>query len=464
MARSIRLGNTAKLMTAGLVGVGMLAACDQGSEASRAIDDAGRSIHAIAGGGGAAMEPSITVDHFARAQKALERPSLDGTDVEKAGVMVLKARTAAGLAAGDSLLMGQLERQAAEQAAEIRSLIRRWEEQNALAAAAESYDPSAELAELAKVETDIKAQIQRAEQAKREIDGRIAELESQIVQLQQAASAERAKSAELELKAAAMTAIAAAEIAPQIQQHAQAAEGKLFDVSRLQARADHMRTGATEASLTLGKLAQQLAINEQAKADVAAMQQAGRNEAETARAKAREAAQQVRAKAEALLAFRDGRAGVEGAGLEQISADQVSKLRNAVSNARQAVSGMRVGARAALGSANIALGDALSKRARSFEDVAMLMERAAQSTPALPESAWFADQAAKARTQATAALAEAREAYVAAAEDLASLGGKAETADLLNKLSDRLRKSAGGGPASEDEPTGGDASADEDQG
>lgn len=451
-------------MTAGLVGVGMLTACDQGSEASRAIDEAGRSIHAIAGGGGAAMEPSITVEHFSRAQKALERPSLDGTDAEKAGVMVLKARTGAGLAAGDALVMGSLERQAAAYAADIRSLVRRWEEQNALAAAAESYDPSAELADLAKAETDIKAQMQRAEQEKREIDGRIADLEAQIARLQQEASAERAKSAELELKAAAMTAIAASEIAPQIQQHAQAAEGKLFDVSRLQARADHMRTGATEAALTMGKLSQQLAINEQAKAEVAALQQTGRQEAEAARAQAREAAQQIRAKAEALLAFRDGREGVEGAGLEQVSADQVSKLRNAVSNARQAVSGMRVGARAALGSANIALGDALSKRARSFEDLAMLMERAAKSTPALPESAWFADQATKASAQAKAALTEAREAYGSAAEDLAGLGGKAETADLLSKLSDRLRMSAGGGPASGDEPTGGDASADEDEG
>lgn len=464
MARSIRLGNTAKLMAVGVVGTGVLTACDQGSEASRAIDEAGRSIHAIAGGGGSAMEPSITVQHFEKAKKALERPSLDGTDVEKAGVMVLKARTGTGLAAGDALTMGALERQAEALTTEIRSLLRSWEEQSALASAAESYDPTSELAELAKVESEIKVQIGRVEQEKREIDGRIADLEAQIAQLQQQAAGERAKSAELELKAAAMSAVAAAEIAPQIQQHAQAAEGKLFEVSRLRARADHMRTGATEAALTLEKFSQQLAINEQAKKDVAAMQQAGRQEAEAARAKARQAAQQVRSKAEQLLAFRESGQGGEGVGLEQVSADQISKLRNAVSNARQAVSAMRVGARAALGSANVALGDALSKRARSFEDLANLMDRVAKATPALPDAGWFADQASKARGQATAASAEAREAYGSAAEDFAGLGGKADTADLLNKLSDRLRKSSGGGPASEDEPTGGDASADEDEG
>lgn len=469
MTRTSRIGKSATFLTISALGAGLLSGCDQGSEASRAIDEASRAIDSIAAGGGSSMEPAYAIEKFEDAKSALDRSSLDGTGAEKAGVMVLKARSGVGLAVAKSvgttdenaMPLGELERQAAAQAMQIRSVLRTWEEQNALADAAGSYDSTAELSELDAAASDVRDRMADVQTEKQQVDAKIAEMRGQIEQLQQQAKVDREKAAELELRAAGMTAIEAAKIAPEIQQHALAAEKKLFEVSRLEARLSHVQTSATEAAVTVEKFQQQLELNNQSREEVGRLEAEARREAEAARANAREAAATVRNLTEKLLAFR---AGTDGGGLEPAAEEQISMLRDAVRNAGQAASEMKVSAKAAAGSANAVLGDALSRRARSLEDLASLLERIATASPAVPDASWYAEHAKEAREQAGEAAAAAKEAYDAASNAFASVGGRGETADLLNQLSDRLRESAGGGPASEDEPSGGDASADQDEG
>ncbi|RMH12740.1 MAG: hypothetical protein D6695_05820 [Planctomycetota bacterium] len=438
-----------------------LSGCGQESEASKAIDEASRSIDAIAAGGGAAMEPEITASYFKDAGTALERTSLDGTKVEKAGVMVLKARAETGLAAAESLEIGRLERELAAKYAVMRAEIRAWEQANATAEAAESYDPSGELAELAKALDQINESMDAATKTKAQVDARISELESQIEGLKQQARAEREKAATLELRASKLSAIDAAKLAPQIQVHAQAAEHKLFEVSRLEARMDHLRTEATEAALTLAKLEQQRVLNDQARAEIERVRDEFAAEARAARAEADQAALNLRRLTDEVLAFR---AGTDEQGLNALLEAHTSRLRSAVSSARQATSDLRVGANLALASANVALADALSLQARSHEDLARVLERAATASPALDDASWYAERAAEARAQAESAMNEARQAYDAAARGFESAGGSTETRALLSELSGRLKESAGGGPASEDEPVEQNEPAGDDEG
>lgn len=463
MTRANWLTNVAKILSVGALGAGLLVGCDQGSEAGKAIDEAGRELDKIAAGGGSSMEPEYAIARFGDAKKAVDRSSLDGTDAEKAGVMLLKARSSVGLAAGEGLRFGQLNRGIASVYLEIRAQLRYWENQNARAAAAESYDPSSELSELASEATAIRDQVTEVEKQKQSIDAQIAQMRGQVSQLQAEAKVQRDKAAELELKAAAMSAVEAAKIAPTIQEFSLAAEGKLFDVARLEARIEHTRTSATEAALTLTKLQQQLEINGEAKDEIAAIQTEGRREAQAAREEAGKAATELRSLCEQTLAMRAG--GVEREGLNAVSDRQIELLTGAVRSAGQATSQMRVGAKATLGSANVALGDALSARARSFRDLADLMDRLANATPALNDSSWFAEHAREARAEAEDAATRANDAYRSAADDFGGVGGRDETREMLDRLSDRLRERAGDEPTPEDQPviededSDGDASA-----
>ncbi|GAB4384642.1 MAG: hypothetical protein Kow0022_07810 [Phycisphaerales bacterium] len=410
------------------------------------------------------MEPEFAAARFEDARRAVDRSSLDGTDAEKAGVMLLKARSGMGLAAGEGLKLGQLERRIQSMYLEIRERLRAWEDLNAQAEAAESYDPSAELDALASEAEAIRAQIAEVEQQKQAIDAQIAQLQEEIAQLQAQAKEQRDQAAELELKAAKMSAVEAAKIAPDIQKFTRAAEARLFDVARLEARIEHQRTGATEAALTLDKLRQQLEINQQAAAEIAEIRSQGQQEARAARGKATEAATELRSLCEKALAARTSGQGDEGEGLNAVSDRQIELLSNAVRNAGQAASQLRVSAKATLGSANIALGDALTTRGRSLQDLAELMDRLANATPPLQDSAWFADQGRQARAEAEDALARAKQAYRSAADDFGGVGGRNETRELLDRLVDQLRALAGEEPTSEpasgQDDSDGDVSAD----
>jgi hypothetical protein len=449
MNRVSRLGQTVLLLASAGLACGILNGCDRQTEASTAVQNAGSAISGIAAGGGSGSAPSVAVEGFTDAKRALEGTP-DGTAAEKASVQILKSRSQAGLAAGLGLKINTLEQQAVAQMADLRGLARRWQSLHAEADAAESYDPGPELTLLANEAKEIEALIESATSAKAAIDARLADLRGQIEGLQAASKSERDKAAELELRASTMTAREAAEIAPQIATHAHAADLKLLDVSRLTARTNQLETEAREASLTLDKFVQQRSLLGDSQSEIRQVKQDATSEASAARAKAAAIGGELRERSQALLDFRSGKGE---AGLNALYEEQIAGLTSAVSSARQAEADMRVNAKFARGSANLALGDAHAKRARSFAALAHALGGLAAVNPPLPESGWFGEQASRAESEVKRSEAAALEAYGAAADDFGAAGGRGSSREKLDlvigKLNDLTGRSSGSGDAGE---------------
>lgn len=434
--------------------------CGDRSEAAQATRDASLELDQIAAGGTMASYPEFTSERFEKANALLNRTSLDGTDSEKAGVVILNSWSAMGRASSDDHALSTLETEAVARMAAIRTQLRGWEQYHSLAAANEAVDPSQEVATLDQERAVIEAGIQQATSAKNDVDKRVSELESQINKLAEEARVERAEAAKLELRAAQMTAVQAAELAPQIQVHALAADKKLLESARVQAKADQLGTESTEATLTFEMLKEQKSLNEKAKADILAARDEALANAAQLRGEASESAAQIKALVDDLMAFRQGK---DAAGsLDQIFETQIDRLRTALGQARQGVTEMRTEGKIAMGAANAALGDALTQKARSYADLGALLTRLAEASPALPDRSTYEQMAAEASRVSAEATGEAVNAFEAAAEDYAGTNAKgAEARDLLDALVGRLRARAGQAGATEpgDVPVedGGDA-------
>ncbi len=427
-------------VSAVLVG-SLLAGCGDRSEASEATHDASLAIGSISAGSGAGSTPEYTIERFEEARTILNRTGLDGTDAEKAGAVILGAWTDLGLASGDGFAISGLEEALTFKMEDIRAELRAWEQLNALAAAAESFDPEQELSALAVAQTQIEERIEAAKAAKADVDQRVSSLESQMKTLGDQAKSERQEAAKLELRAAQLSAVAAAEIAPEIQKHALAAEKKLFDIARLKAKADQLGTEATEASLNLDMFSRQKALNEQARIDVLAAHEEAKKNAAALRKQASEAESKIVANVDALLAFRDGQGADQS--LNDLYDTQVSRLRSAASSARQGVSEMRTEARIASGAANAALGDALSQQSRSYERLAALLSRLAEATPPLGSADSLEQRATDAARIAAASHDSSLDAFKAAADDYSGAGVRGQAGELVDALVEKLRARAG---------------------
>jgi len=417
-------------------------ACGDRSEAAQATRDASLEIDQIAAGGTTASYPEFTTERFEKANALLNRTSLDGTDAEKAGAVILNSWSALGRASGDDHVLSSLEADTVHRMAAIRAQLRAWEQYHALAAANEAIDPSDEVATLDQERAEIEAGIEAAARAKEDVDRRVAELQAQIDQLEEEARAERAKAATLELRAAQLNAVEAAKLAPEIQVHALAADKKLLESARVQAKADQLGTESTEARLTFEMLKEQKSLNEQAKTDILASRDEALANAAGLRAEAAKSASQIESLVDDLMAFREGKNA--SASIDRLYDTQIDRLRTAVGQARQGVSEMRTEARIAMGAANAALGDALTQKSRSFADLSELLGRVAEASPALPDRAMYADLAAEASRVSAEAATDAISAFESAAEDFGGTNAKgAEARDLLDALVGRLRARAG---------------------
>ena len=449
------------LAVSGVLVASLLVGCGDRSEASKATHDASLSIGAISAGSGAGSTPEYTIEQFEEARTILNRTGLDGTDTEKAAAVILGAWTDLGLASGDGFAISELEEALTFKMAEIRTDLRAWEQYNALAAAAESFDPSQELQALTQAHSEIEKRIESTMAAKAEVDKRVASLEAQMKTLGDQARNERQEAAKLELHAAQLSAVAAAEIAPEIQRHALAAEQKLFEIARLKAKADQLGTEATEASLNLDMLNRQKTLNEEARAEILADHEQALKNAAALRSQASQAESSINAGIDALLAFRDGQGSDKS--LNELYDSQIGRLRSAASSARQGVAEMRAEARIASGAANAALGDALSHQSRSFDRLATLLSRLAGATPPLGAADSFEQRATDAARIAAASHDDSLKAFEAAADDYSGAGVRGDAKELVDALVEKLRARAGA-PVSDsqdpiDTPVGEDASS-----
>jgi len=449
------------IAVSGLLVASLLAGCGDRSEASKAAHDASLSIGAISAGSGAGSTPEYTIEQFEEARTILNRTGLDGTDAEKAAAVILGAWTELGLASGDGFSISELEEALTFKMADIRTDLRAWEQYNALAAAAESFDPAQELNALAQAQSEIEGRIESAKAAKADVDQRVSSLESQMKTLADQARSERQEAAKLELHAAQLTAVEAAVIAPEIQTHALAAEKKLFEIARLKAKADQLGTEATEASLNLDMLNRQKALNEEARTDILASHEQARKNAASLRSQASEVESSINSGVDALLAFRDGQGSDKN--LNALYDTQIGRLRSAASSARQGVSEMRTEARIASGAANAALGDALSHQSRSYDRLATLLSRLAGATPPLDSADSLEQRATDAARIATASHDDSIKAFEAAADDYSGAGVRGSAKELVDALIEKLRARAGA-PVSESQapietPVGEDASS-----
>lgn len=451
MQKTSNLVRVAGYAACGTILCAGLLACGDRSEAAQATRDAKLEIDQIAAGGTIASYPEFTFERFEKANGLLNRTGLDGTDAEKAAVVILNSWSAMGRAAGDEYKLTTLAAEAVERSATIRTELRAWERYHALADANEAFDPSPEVASLDAERAELEGGIAAATRVKNDVDQRVRELESQITALQEEARTQRAEAATLELRAAQMTAVGAAELAPKIQVHALAADKKLLEVARIQAKADQLGTESTEATLTFEMLKEQKSLNERARADILAAKDESMARAAQLREQASQSAAQVKSLVDDLLAFRRGENA--DASMDELLDGQIDRLRSAVGQARQGVTEMRTEGKIAMGAANAALGDALTQKARSYDDLSMLLSRLAEATPALPDRAKYAELAKSSAGTAQEALAAANEAFAAAAEDYGSSGAKgAEARELMDALVERLRGRAGAPANSDNEP------------
>ena len=412
-----------------------LAGCDQRDAASDAIQSAKTTLATLTGGG-------RTVD--TRAEKL--KPALE--QVVKSLSPHVDAKLPGQAAAANSLLarakaalatMKVDEAHAAEQAAlnkalEVRGKLDEWLVQKSRAESLAKFDPT---------------------KAKKEIDARVATLTRQIADTQaQRASADgvvvglKAKSDGL-LAQAKMLREQASAVKGRVS-GASATEGlalvqQATDIGRqadaldkqasfVQADAMAAQPAADDAAARIVKLNNELNQAKTADAELAATAAATHEQAQAARTQAEAAAAATAKGAAELEALR----GADSA-LAVASEGATKGFKDAIGSATKSVAaagGGEAGGAAKLAKAGYqqALGDVLYGRARGLQDYLAILGALANSKPALPDAAKYADQSKLVMEQAAAMLKEAQEAYESAKDAYAAGSGKEEMRARLEKL------------------------------
>jgi len=409
-----------------------LAACDQRSESGKAVESSAREIHAMTGGGSAPAPEEVRKKIYTQAAGTVQSVAGKGTDRENSAAALVAMTAHAGLADLPAQQHADLQIEVRNRIRMIDGSMSQWSLSNAVASAAEAFDPSPQIAQIAERRTAKREEAARQTERRDRLEKELADLRSQAAAKNEAA---QAKLSAYSTRIQGTTRMSATEAEPiVIEANRIKFEGEKLRIegSKLEAQAAVIQPVFDEIIAIIGQLNSQLANLDASEQDLNRKLAESKKEAAEARASASAAAQVIQSEVESLDAFRQNE-------VKQAFDAAVSAYSKALSSAKQAATGESAGTgKAAVGSAQVGLAEMHWSRAVAAKIYASMLESLATTSPALPGVDTINERLAKAREEHKQALADASAALEAAEQAFSGTRATGAVKERVDNLAKQL--------------------------
>ena len=407
-APALRRGMTTILCLSLLAGVAAgLGACDRRSDAGRGVEESGKDLVAMTGGAPVAPTEEHAAATYNRVlATASAAANATGLQGEQAAASLLAAQSQLGLAEGPAGLAQAGERRARNMMREIDAALSVWSLKQATAEAADAFDASAQIAEIAKSraakESEANTQRQRRGVLAKQLDEHRAEIKTKT----QAADALSAEYTKLMEGTSTISAREAAPIVAAANVKRRAGDAVRLEGLRIQALADQLEPQVAEIDAIVSQLENQRKDLDEIEARLAQRAADSKKEAAESRAAAAVAGTDLNRLVSELAQFRE----TEVAPQYQKAIDLFSK---GAAGAGKSASALPASGKLSQGAGQLSVAEMQWSRSQGLRSFAELLTTLAQIEPALPGRADFA-------TKATAAKEEEKQALEAATAALES--------------------------------------------
>lgn len=373
-------------------------------------------------------------DSYADIIGLLEGVSASASTGTAEAAATLMGAAKSGIASSKARASQPVEFAAREMGVVIRATTAKWQRLDAQAKAAAQIRVDDELADIARLIEERRAERTTNEQAKAAFDEQVAALDTQIEEFEGKAAAQRDEAGALRLRLSQVSASEAATLAERIREFTLRADAFDRQASELQTARDQITPEAREAALNVEKIETQLRLLDRQRAEAQARAQRAQEDASSARAAADTVASELRNQAAELTAFIDDELMTAYDGVNaQITASQQSTQRGrTVTRESSALTSAAV--LQARGILENRRASSLQEAARAYRSIAAsgVMPDAAETADALHARAVDAHEAASAAfTSAASALRSVR---LVGREYRGTADRLKEAADTLDRL------------------------------
>lgn len=425
-------------MIVGVCGLS-LAACDRGTPATRAADKAVRDLTAMSAGGTAPAPETVRQQVYTRVATDLQNVSGDAAGAEKSALMLLVTSAHAGLGEIPAAEVEQHETTARLRTGRIDSHLNRWALANATAIAAEAFDPSGELARVARAKTARDAEIAEQTRRRSEIQARLSDLRQRASRAAAEAATRQDEYTKLMDQASRLSATDGENLVVRANEVRLEGERFRLEGAKLEAEADSVTPVFNEITAILDKLTKQRADLDEVEAALHRQAADARREAAEARAAAAAIAVEIEREANDLDQFRTG---TLAPAYERALGVFDKALRAAKAAATQE---SPTAGKAAVMTSNLALAELSWARASSADSYASILRTLTRLSPALPSAGAFRSRLEAATQERKDALAKANEhldAAIADARAVRATGAVRERLDALAALLEDAKRLA----------------------
>lgn len=422
------------ILIAGLAVAGTICGCDRDDPHASAVRNGGNELRTVGAGGGPGM-PNAQDKAFKAIQRDLSPIATHDSRTATAAITLVSQ---ANLGMSDASLgaIADAESAVRHKVMEARLHLATWGSRSALAAAADSFDPSGDLAALRTQREELRSQIASAQQRLEGVQRQVTDLNAQAKQKLDSADAKYAEYNNLTREAMSKSATDALPLVERA--HAAKREGDAFRLAgeKIQAEADRIFPQIAESRLYVEQYTNQIKSIDQSESDLVSQHQAAKKAAADARSEADAAASDLDA---AVKAAEDIHA-------RQTTAARDAALKNLSNASKNATKGAKdsAAAKVTLGTAKQQTADLHWSFAQSLMSFSRFLRDLSAATPKLPNASAYAAKADELAKQAETAIADARQAYSEAASAFGGVNvqGAKEAKDRLNAISEILKRAS----------------------
>jgi hypothetical protein len=410
----------------------LVGGCDnRSSDADKAIQGQAREMYAMSADSPAGAMQDVESRVMQKVSTELSPHLTTAGAGEKAAASALLAQSNLNLAEIAMKDVGAAEAAAAAKISEVDSQLGHWRRHQAMKAAAESYDPSAELAEIATAKAEKDKAISAERQRKAGLEAQLNELRAKAKEKMDAVAEREAQYGTMMGQAARVSATEGVPIVEQANGIKREADLLRMAGTKLEAQAGVIEPQVREADAIVNQLSNQKQDMETTEAALAKALSDSRAEAAKAGASANEAASRIATLAgetatarEAVIAAYDKAEGL---------------YKKAMQNAREAAKDSPTAGKSLVGDAALASAYMNWQKSQGLRLYAVMLDSLARVEPPLSGRATYVSKAAETREAAKAAVTTAGEEMEAAKAAFTSVkvqGAARERLDALTALID----------------------------
>jgi len=374
---------------------------DRSTDADKAVHAQAREMQALSAGGTAPAPRGVESKAMNLVSTDLT-PHLSSTVAgEKSAASMMLAQSNLNLAEQAMGDVGEAERQCSALISQVDGYLVRWRTHQAVKIAAESYDPSAELAEIASTKLAKDKEIATERQNKAKLEAQLSDLKSKAKQKMDEVAGREAEYGKLMEQAARLSATEGVALVEQANGIKREADLLRMAGTKLEAQAGVIEPEVREVAAIINQLENQKKDLEGTEVALAKQLSDRKSEAAEAGAAAQAAAGQI---SQAMAEVAEARDKVEVA----YNAAQ-SQYSKGVSAAKEASRESPAAGKALLGDAYVGAGFMHWQRAQGLRVYTALLNSLSRVEPALSDKAKYTQAATEASEQAKTATTSAAE-------------------------------------------------------